>query len=83
MDIISNSKFYDWNAYAMTSCGALTPRSKPRTDTILRTDRKYYFKLALFMLDYLLARFISTDEDPGLRIESFAIIKLRGVSIQS
>ncbi len=24
--------------------------------------------------------FISTDEDPGLRIESFAIIKLRGVS---
>ena len=23
--------------------------------------------------------FISTDEDPGLRIESFAIIKLRGV----
>ena len=24
--------------------------------------------------------FISTDEDPGLRFESFAIIKLRGVS---
>ncbi len=24
--------------------------------------------------------FISTDEDPGLRIESFAIIKLRGVT---
>ena len=23
---------------------------------------------------------ISTDEDPGLRIESFAIIKVRGVS---
>ena len=23
---------------------------------------------------------ISTDEDPGLRIESFAIIKLRGVT---
>ncbi len=23
---------------------------------------------------------ISTDEDPGLRIESFAIIKIRGVS---
>jgi hypothetical protein len=24
---------------------------------------------------------ISTDEDPGLRIESFAVINLRGVSI--
>jgi hypothetical protein len=24
--------------------------------------------------------FISTDEDPGLRIESFAVINLRGVS---
>ncbi len=24
--------------------------------------------------------FISTDEDPGLRIESFAILKLRGVT---
>ena len=29
---------------------------------------------------YILLDFISTDEDPGLRIESFAIIKLRGVS---
>ena len=28
----------------------------------------------------LIKDFISTDEDPGLRIESFAIIKLRGVS---
>ena len=28
----------------------------------------------------LIKAFISTDEDPGLRIESFAIIKLRGVS---
>ena len=28
----------------------------------------------------MLNRFYSTDEDPGLRIESFAIIKLRGVS---
>ncbi len=27
--------------------------------------------------------FISTDEDPGLRIESFAIIKLRGVTTKS
>ena len=25
-------------------------------------------------------KFISTDEDPGLRIESFAVINLRGVS---
>jgi hypothetical protein len=24
--------------------------------------------------------FISTDEDPGVRIESFAVINLRGVS---
>jgi hypothetical protein len=24
--------------------------------------------------------FVSTDEDPGLRIESFAVINLRGVS---
>ncbi len=28
----------------------------------------------------VLHHFISTDEDPGLRIESFAIIKLRGVT---
>ena len=28
----------------------------------------------------LLAYYISTDEDPGLRIESFAVINLRGVS---
>jgi hypothetical protein len=27
-----------------------------------------------------LIRIISTDEDPGLRIESFAVINLRGVS---
>jgi hypothetical protein len=26
---------------------------------------------------------ISTDEDPGLRIESFAVINLRGVSTNS
>ena len=26
------------------------------------------------------SRIISTDEDPGLRIESFAILNLRGVS---
>ena len=26
------------------------------------------------------SRIISTDEDPGLRIESFAVIHLRGVS---
>jgi hypothetical protein len=28
----------------------------------------------------LLLHIISTDEDPGLRIESFAVINLRGVS---
>jgi hypothetical protein len=28
----------------------------------------------------LLALIISTDEDPGLHIESFAVINLRGVS---
>jgi hypothetical protein len=28
----------------------------------------------------VLAHIISTDEDPGLRIESFAVINLRGVS---
>ena len=27
-----------------------------------------------------IAHIISTDEDPGLRIESFAVINLRGVS---
>ncbi len=31
-------------------------------------------------MDPGLPDFISTDEDPGLRIESFAIIKLRGVT---
>ena len=30
--------------------------------------------------DLLLLHIISTDEDPGLRIESFAVINLRGVS---
>ncbi len=28
----------------------------------------------------IISDFIGTDEDPGLRIESFAIIKLRGVT---
>jgi hypothetical protein len=28
----------------------------------------------------MLTHIISTDEDPGLRIESFAVIKLRDVS---
>jgi hypothetical protein len=32
------------------------------------------------MLCGTLCSFISTDEDPGLRIESFAVINLRGVS---
>jgi hypothetical protein len=27
-----------------------------------------------------LTEIISTDEDPGLRIESFAIVKLRGIN---
>ncbi len=36
----------------------------------------------MFNISWLISvsDFISTDEDPGLRIESFAIIKLRGVS---
>jgi hypothetical protein len=29
---------------------------------------------------YVICHIISTDEDPGLRIESFAVINLRGVS---
>jgi hypothetical protein len=29
---------------------------------------------------FITAKLISTDEDPGLRIESFAVINLRGVS---
>ena len=29
---------------------------------------------------YIIIHIISTDEDPGLRIESFAVINLRGVS---
>ena len=28
----------------------------------------------------IICHIISTDEDPGLRIESFAVINLRGVS---
>ena len=34
----------------------------------------------LIICELLLALIISTDEDPGLRIESFAVISLRGVS---
>jgi hypothetical protein len=30
--------------------------------------------------DHIIHHIISTDEDPGLRIESFAVINLRGVS---
>ena len=33
-----------------------------------------------FITAKLSIRIISTDEDPGLRIESFAVINLRGVS---
>ena len=29
---------------------------------------------------FIISTIISTDEDPGLRIESFAIVNLRGVS---
>ena len=41
------------------------------------------FHKAFIKLSYLLSKFshiVSTDEDPGLRIESFAVISLRGVS---
>jgi hypothetical protein len=30
--------------------------------------------------NFVCGNIISTDEDPGLRIESFAVINLRGVS---
>jgi hypothetical protein len=33
-----------------------------------------------FITAKLIKHIISTDEDPGLRIESFAVINLRGVS---
>ena len=32
------------------------------------------------MFILIIKHIISTDEDPGLRIESFAVINLRGVS---
>ena len=33
----------------------------------------------VFLVIFIKSDFISTNEDPGLRIESLAIIKLRGV----
>ena len=41
----------------------------------------YTFFLNLFFIYFIfILFFIFIDEDPGLRIESFAIIKLRGVT---
>ena len=40
----------------------------------------YYYALLLLLLLCIFFHIISTDEDPGLRIESFAVINLRGVS---
>jgi hypothetical protein len=34
----------------------------------------------MYYIYIILLHIISTDEDPGLRIESFAVINLRGVS---
>ena len=43
----------------------------------METPRKFITaKLSIRKLSHI----ISTDEDPGLRIESFAVINLRGVS---
>ena len=47
----------------------------------------YYNKLLWFVSELpvrlaLIMLIISTDEDPSLRIESFAIINLRGVFIK-
>ena len=36
--------------------------------------------IILFVIIIIITYYISTDEDPGLRIESFAVINLRGVS---
>ncbi len=33
-----------------------------------------------YILNFVVTHIISTDEHPGLRTESFAIIKLRGVT---
>ena len=41
--------------------------------------QKVWSRLRHF-LNFLKSCIISTDEDPGLRIESFAVINLRGVS---
>ena len=38
------------------------------------------FYLKLHICSYLICGIINTDEDPSLRVESFAIINLRGVS---
>ncbi len=40
----------------------------------------YFFFKFIFYLFFFILFFIFIDEDPGLRIESFAIIKLRGVT---
>ena len=36
--------------------------------------------IIIMLIMLIISHIISTDEDPGLRIESFAVINLRGVS---
>ena len=45
----------------------------------METPRKFITAKHIIIIIHII-RNISTDEDPGLRIESFAVINLRGVS---
>jgi hypothetical protein len=47
---------------------------KPGSSSVLIICRYVYMYICIYV------HIISTDEDPGLRIESFAVIHLRGVS---
>ena len=45
-----------------------------------RANRSRHFGIYERACELNKSHIISTDEDPGLRIESFAVINLRGVS---
>jgi hypothetical protein len=45
----------------------------------VETPRKF-ITWCYYIITWCYYNIISTDEDPGLRIESFAVINLRGVS---
>ena len=67
----------------MLEVGLSTPQNVRTTENDLVFERRNEITTLLCIkraCELNKSHIISTDEDPGLRIESFAIINLRGVS---